>query len=335
MPVTHALKGRLTEPLARVLNDPDRMSAYTKAGLSPLYKALYRVEVSGTEHVPLDGPAIIAANHISFFDTVALMFGLPRVTRFIGKAEYMDSWKTRHVFPALGMIPIERTAGRQAMAALDTAAAALRRGQLLAIYPEGTRSRDGLLHRGHTGVAELALATGAPIVPIGLVGTDRIQPIGTRVPRPLRPAVMRIGKPLSPSDYGGSKRRRRQNLTSDLMEAIRSLSQQPVSPDFASDEPPIVRGGSESVYEVLTVTGVSMLDWQRAVRRSVAHACDRWDDARVGEVKALRCSIDETGRVAFVADVSVSIKVHDGRLVSADSLPPAELTQEPARRTGP
>lgn len=127
---------------------------------------------------------------------------------------------------------------------------------------------------------------------------------------------MRIGLPLSPDDYGGSKRRRRQQLTGDLMEAIRSLSGQPVSPDFASDEPPVVRGGSESVYEVFRVVGESKLDWQRAVGRGVTDACERWDDARVGEVKALRCTIDEGGRMSFVAEVSVSIKVRDGSLQS-------------------
>ena len=154
--------------------DPERLARLTKVSLSPLYRLLYPVEVQGAENIPLAGGAILAANHVSFFDTVVLLFSVQRRASFVGKAEYMDSWKTKYLFPALGMIPIERSAGRQAMAALDTAAGVLRRGGLLAIYPEGTRSRDGFLHRGHTGVAELALATGSPIVPIGLVGTDRM-----------------------------------------------------------------------------------------------------------------------------------------------------------------
>lgn len=315
MPLVGSARVPVPAALLRLANDPDRLTAYTKAGLTPLYRALFRVAVQGAENVPASGPAILAANHISFFDTVVLMFGLHRGTRFIGKAEYMDSWTTRYLFPALGMIPIERHAGRQAMAALDTAASTLRRGQLLAIYPEGTRSRDGNLHRGHTGVAELALATGAPIVPIGMVGTDRVQPIGSRFPRPFRPAIMRIGKPLSPSDYGGSKRRRRQSMTGDLMEAIRALSHQPVSLDFASDEPPLVRGGSESVYEVIRVVGESPLDWQSAAGRVVSNVCERWDDARVGEVKSLRCDVEPTGRLSFVAEMTVSIKVRDDSLL--------------------
>ncbi len=294
------------------------MSALTKAGLSPFYRALYPVRVEGAANIPSGGAAILAANHISFFDTVALMFSVRRATRFIGKAEYMDSWKTRHLFPALGMIPIERQAGRQAMAALDTAAGVLRRGELLAIYPEGTRSRDGHLHRGHTGVAELALSTGAPIVPIGLVGTDLIQPIGARVPRPFRRgAVMRIGQPLRPEDYGGPKRRRRQQMTSDLMEAIRALSAQPVSVDFSSDEPPLFRGGSESVYEVVRIVAESRLDWQSAAGRGISGVCSRWDDARVGEVKALSCRVDTGGHLAFVAEMSVSVKLRPGEVLGS------------------
>ena len=289
--------------------EPERLARITKAGLSPLYRLLYPVDVQGAENIPLGGGAILAANHISFFDTVVLLFSVQRRTSFVGKAEYMDSWKTKYVFPAFGMIPIKRAAGRQAMAALDTAAGVLRRGELLAIYPEGTRSRDGFLHRGHTGVAELALATGAPIIPIGLVGTDRIQPIGARAPRPFRPAVMRIGSPLRPEDYGGAKRRKRQHLTGDLMEAIRSLSEQPVSTDFSSEEPPFVRGGSESVYEVMGVTGESGAGWRRAAGLGVAHVCSRWDDARVGEVTGLRCRIDAEGAVTFLTDMRVSIKI--------------------------
>ncbi len=167
----------------------------------------------------------------------------------------MDSWTTRRLFPAFGLIPIERAAARQAMAALGVAAAALEQGHVLGIYPEGTRSRDGLLHRGHTGVAQLALMTGASIVPVGLVGTDRIQPIGARLPRPFRRAEIRFGPPLDPASYGGSSRRRRHLLTSDLMDAIRQLSGRQTSDDFASDEPPLIRGGNESVYQVHRVTG--------------------------------------------------------------------------------
>src|SRR4029453_11999195 len=110
-----------------------------------------------------------------FFDPLPLLFSIPRRAYFLGKAEYLHSWTTRTLFPAMGLIPIEREQERKAMAALEVAATVLGRGAVLGLYPEGTRSRDGLLHRGHTGVAQLSLMSGAPIVPVGLVGTDRIQ----------------------------------------------------------------------------------------------------------------------------------------------------------------
>ena len=208
------------------------------------------MRVEGRSNVPSEGGVIVAANHVSFFDSVVLLQEVRRRAYFIGKAEYLDSWTTKHLFPAMGLIPIDREQARRAMAALEVAADVLRRGDVLGIYPEGTRSRDGLLHRGHTGVAQLAMTTGAPIVPVGLVGTDEIQPIGARVPRPFKRATVRFGAPLDPAAYGGSPRRRRQLLTDDLMEAIRRLSGQPVSDDFGSPEPPLIRGGNESVYQV-------------------------------------------------------------------------------------
>jgi len=211
----------------------DRFYRVVRAVVSPFYRAGCRVRTEGLDNVPIDGPVILAANHMSFFDSVVLTLSVPRRTRFVGKAEYLDSWKTRFVFPALGMIPIRRSAGRQALAALDTAAAALDHGDMLGIYPEGTRSRDGLLHRGRTGVAQLALMTNAVIVPIGLVGTERVQPIGAKVPRPFRSVVARFGKPIDPSTYVGTQRSRRRQIRDDLMDAIRCLSGQNVSSDYA------------------------------------------------------------------------------------------------------
>jgi 1-acyl-sn-glycerol-3-phosphate acyltransferase len=272
-----------------------------------MYRVLTPVRVVGADHLPSEGPAIVAANHISFFDTVVLMLSVPRKTYFVGKAEYMDSWTTRTLFPALGLIPIERTAARQAVAALEVAADTLRSGHVLGIYPEGTRSRDGLLHKGHTGVAQLALMTGAPIVPVGLVGTDRIQPIGARVPRPFRRAEIRFGHPLDPNAYGGSPRRRRQQLTADLMESVRLLSGRPTSNDFASDEPPLVRGGNESVYEIRQMSARAT-SWRQAARFAVEHSCGRLDDARVGEVRSLRCELDDDDSIRFVAEMSISVK---------------------------
>ncbi|MET0326825.1 MAG: lysophospholipid acyltransferase family protein [Ilumatobacteraceae bacterium] len=299
------------EPLARETGpseeETERLYRVVKALTTPLYRGLLRVRVEGRNHVPLEGGVIVAANHISFFDSVALLQSIPRRAFFIGKAEYMDSWTTRRLFPAMGLIPIEREQARKAMVALEVAANVLRRGDALGIYPEGTRSRDGLLHKGHTGVAQLAIMSGAPIVPVGLVGTEHIQPIGTRVPRPFRRAVVRFGSPLDPAAYGGSPRRRRQLLTDDLMEAIRRLSGQGVSHEFSDAAPPLVRGGNESVYQVHTVGGVGAT-WAQAARFAVGGVCSDFADGRVATVRRLGCRVMPDGVVRFATEVEVSMK---------------------------
>ena len=153
----------------------------------------------GTSGCPVDGPAILCPNHISFLDSAFLMLTLPRNISFVGKAEYMDSWKTKYLFPALGMIPIDRSGGEKSAPALDAAAGVLRRGELFGIFPEGTRSRDGPLHKGRTGAARLALDVGCPIFPVGIVGTDAIQPPGAKAPKPFKRCSITIGRPVRPS----------------------------------------------------------------------------------------------------------------------------------------
>jgi 1-acyl-sn-glycerol-3-phosphate acyltransferase len=207
------------------------LAGAAKVAVWPVYRALWWVRVEGLEHVPADGPAIIAANHVSFFDSVALIMAIRRPVSFVGKAEYLDSWKTRHLLPALGMIPVDRQSGRQAMSALRIAAGVLSRSGLFAIYPEGTRSRDGTLAPGHTGVAHIAVASGAPIIPTGICGTAEIQPPDTRFPRPFRRAVVRFGRPIDPRSYRGGRRTRRRLITDDVMTAIQQLSGQTRRPD--------------------------------------------------------------------------------------------------------
>ena len=192
----------------------------------PLCRRLFRVRVEGDEHLPTAGAAIIAANHLSFFDSVVLALAVPRRLSFVGKAEYLDSWKTRRLFPALGMIPVDRDSPRRAYGALQVAAGVLGADELFAVYPEGTRSVDGSLHEGRNGVGHLSVTTGASVIPAGIVGTDRIQPRGARLPRPFRSAVVRFGAPIDPGGYDGTRRDRRRRITSDVMSAIGQLSGQ-------------------------------------------------------------------------------------------------------------
>ncbi|MDP9463583.1 MAG: 1-acyl-sn-glycerol-3-phosphate acyltransferase [Actinomycetota bacterium] len=176
--------------------------------------------------MPQAGPAILCANHLSFFDSVFMMMTIDRPIYFIGKADYLDSWKTRRLFPALGMIPIDRESGTRAMVALDAAADVLRDGALLCVFPEGSRSRDGRLHRGYSGAARLALTVDCPILPVGITGTAEVQPPGARLPRPGRACSIAIGTPLSMAYDGAGRRMAARALTDQLMQRIADLSGQ-------------------------------------------------------------------------------------------------------------
>jgi 1-acyl-sn-glycerol-3-phosphate acyltransferase len=173
---------------------------------------------------------------------------LKRRITYVGKAEYMDDWKTKRLFPALGMIPIDRSGGDASQRALDTAARLLDDGELFGIYPEGTRARDGLLHKGHTGAARLAVRTGAPILPVGILGTRAIQPPDTPVPRPFRPAEIRIGRPIhAPAADDDVSHIVYRQLTDELMYEIRGLTGQDYVDTYATK-------GAAQVVETLETT---------------------------------------------------------------------------------
>lgn len=194
----------------------------------PVVKKLWRFELDGFDRLPADGPAILCANHVSFLDSAFLMLHVPRNISFVGKAEYMDSWKTKYLFPLMGMIPIDRGGGDKSQAALDTAEAVLRRGELFGIFPEGTRSRDGVLHKGRTGAARLALKVGCPIFPVGIIGTREIQPPDAKLPKLRRECTIKIGRPINVERYRGRDDMHMvlRQITDELMFEIRSLTGQ-------------------------------------------------------------------------------------------------------------
>ena len=201
----------------------------TRAVMGPLGRRLWRFTLEGYDRLPAAGPAILCPNHVSFLDSAFLMLTLPRRISFVGKAEYMDDWKTRKLFPALGMIPIDRSGGDKSTAALDAAEGVLRRGELFGIFPEGTRSRDGLLYKGHTGAARLAFTLGCPIFPVGIVGTREIQPPEARVPKLRQPCTIRIGRAIRPERYrrfAGDERLALRQCTDEVMFEIRELTGQ-------------------------------------------------------------------------------------------------------------
>jgi 1-acyl-sn-glycerol-3-phosphate acyltransferase len=198
----------------------------------PLAKAIWRPTVEGLENVPLTGPVIVASNHLSFADSLAIPIVAPRKVVFLAKADYFTGTGVKGAlmrgwFNGIGMIPVDRDDTKAAIASLDTALEVLGRGEAFGIYPEGTRSRDGRLYRGRTGVAHLALTSGAPVVPVGVQGTQDIQPVGTTLPRLAR-VTIRFGAPINVAGrYDGVPAgRARREVTDEVMAAIQALSGQ-------------------------------------------------------------------------------------------------------------
>jgi 1-acyl-sn-glycerol-3-phosphate acyltransferase len=207
-----------------------------KAVIKPLFSFSWRFHVEGAENVPADGPAIICPNHTSVLDSFFVPAVLPRRITYVGKAEYMDSWKTKYLFPAMGMIPIDRGGGSASERALSAAQRVLERGELFGIYPEGTRSRDGVLYKGHTGPARLALRTGAPIIPVGIRGAREIMPPEARYPAVFRPVTIRFGTPVSVERYldRANDRLVLRQIIDEVMFAIRELSGQEYVNSYAT-----------------------------------------------------------------------------------------------------
>jgi 1-acyl-sn-glycerol-3-phosphate acyltransferase len=213
-----------------------------KAILKPLLRGIYRIRVEGLENVPARGPAIIAANHVSFLDSFFIPLVVPRrrVT-YLAKADYFKSWKTSWFFKMVGQIPMDRSGGSKSQAALDTALSVLKEGKLLGIYPEGTRSPDGYLYRGRTGVARLALTAGVPVIPVGLVGTAEVMPKDAKMPRLSGRQTVRVkyGQPLEFTRYAGRERDRMvlRSATDEIMYEIMQLSGQEYKDEYASKKP--------------------------------------------------------------------------------------------------
>jgi 1-acyl-sn-glycerol-3-phosphate acyltransferase len=198
----------------------------------PLLRAVWRPDVRGLENVPETGGVILASNHLSFVDSVVIPSVVPRKVVFLAKSDYFTGTGVRGAlqrawFEGLGMLPVDREDTRSALESLDVALDVLRGGDAFGIYPEGTRSRDGRLYRGRTGAAHLALTAGVPIVPVGLRGTERIQPIGSNVPRIVKVHVT-FGAPIDPRGrYDGMPLgRARRMLTDEVMAAIQALTDQ-------------------------------------------------------------------------------------------------------------
>jgi 1-acyl-sn-glycerol-3-phosphate acyltransferase len=188
----------------------------------------FRVRVEGLERIPHDSAAILASNHVSFCDSIFLPMVLRRRVTFVAKAEYFDDPKTAWFFRAVGQIPIRREGGSASAGALMAAREVLQSGGVFGIYPEGTRSPDGRLYKGHTGVARLALDCGVPILPVAMIGTREAQPIGQVMPRLFMPITVRIGKPMRFDRFADRSEdpKALRQITDEVMFELRALSGQ-------------------------------------------------------------------------------------------------------------
>ena len=201
----------------------------------------WRPRIDGRELIPSTGPLIVASNHLSFIDSIVIPLAVPRKVVFLAKAEYWEgrspaTWPRRLFFAAFEAVPVQREQQQDAQASLDLARGVIERGDAFGIYPEGTRSPDGRLHRGRTGVARLAVATGAPVVPCAVIGTNHVQPPGSNTFRPAK-VIVRFGPPIDTEALARTyhKGALLRAITDEVMDAIAAMSGQELSGRYASD----------------------------------------------------------------------------------------------------
>jgi len=207
---------------------------------SPLVLSVFRPWVRGRENVPASGAVIFASNHLSFVDSIFLPLVLDRRISFLAKSDYftgkgLKGWASRLFFTATGQLSIDRSGGKASEASLATGLSVLRRGEQLGIYPEGTRSPDGKLYRGRTGVARMILEGHVPVIPVAMIGTEKVMKAGTKIPRLHRVGIV-FGEPLDFSRFEGMEGDRfiLRSITDEIMYELNSLSGQQYSDVYAT-----------------------------------------------------------------------------------------------------
>lgn len=208
--------------------------------VGPILRTAFRPWVTGEENIPRKGAVILASNHLSFIDSVFLPLMIERRVTFLAKSDYyttkgIKGWLIKTFLKAAGMLPIDRSGGKASEASLHTGLGVLRRGEVLGIYPEGTRSPDGKLYRGRTGVARMVLEGGVPVVPVAMIDTEKVMPIGKKLPKVRRIGIV-LGEPLDFSRFEGleSDRFILRSITDEIMYEISHLSDQEYVDVYAS-----------------------------------------------------------------------------------------------------
>jgi 1-acyl-sn-glycerol-3-phosphate acyltransferase len=228
--------------------------------VGPWLRVLFRPWVEGVEHVPDEGAAILASNHLSFSDSFFLPLVVPRPITFLAKSDYftgpgVKGFFTKMFFAGVGQVPVDRSGGRASEAALRTGLRILGEGSLLGIYPEGTRSPNGTLYRGKTGLARMSMEAGVPILPVAMIGTYEIQPPGQLRPG-LRRVGIRIGRPLDFSRYEGLENDRfvLRSVTDEVMYELMSLSGQEYVDMYATRAKELIAQGSPADSRSMVAT---------------------------------------------------------------------------------
>jgi 1-acyl-sn-glycerol-3-phosphate acyltransferase len=208
--------------------------------VGPIVLAVFRPWVVGLDNIPKEGAVVLASNHLSFIDSIFLPLVVGRRVVFLAKSEYftgkgLKGWATKLFFQATGQLPIDRSGGKASEASLITGLRVLGEGRVLGIYPEGTRSPDGNLYRGRTGVARMVLEAGVPVIPVAMIGTEEVMPIGTRLPKVRRIGII-IGVPLDFTRFEGLEGDRfvLRSVTDELVYDLRDLSGQEYVDVYAS-----------------------------------------------------------------------------------------------------
>ena len=239
-----------------------------KTAVGPALEILYQPWIRGEENIPVEGAAILASNHLAVIDSFFLPLLVDREVAFIGKSDYFTGkgakgWVVKNFMTAVGTIPVDRSGGQASQAALQAGIDRLNSGELFGIYPEGTRSPDGRLYRGKTGVARIALATGAPVIPVAMIGSNLAQPIGQAIPSTRHRVGIVVGEPLNFSRYKGLENDRfvLRSITDEIMYSLMSLSGQ----EYVADVKKAMDAEKRSADEVVS----QMLEAQ-ALRRPAA-----------------------------------------------------------------
>jgi 1-acyl-sn-glycerol-3-phosphate acyltransferase len=223
-----------------------------RAFLTPFLMILFRPKVKGLRNVPATGPLIIASNHLSFSDSIFMPLVVPRKVTFLAKSEYFTSPGPKGLlkkltFIALGQVPVDRSGGRRSEAAIITGLQVLSEGKCLGIYPEGTRSPDGRLYKGRTGIARLAIESGAPIIPVAMFNTEKIQPTGKVIPN-IQRVGMTFGEPMY-FDGDSTDLAYLREVTDQIMNRIQELSGQVYVDEYAAKAKKIAKSESEEESE--------------------------------------------------------------------------------------